>query len=201
MITMLLCAISFPPGPRDGLFLLLLLVCLHQFAHIILKRRRMKGAKNPPGPKGTYLSAHIFLCSLSLVHTARKQIEEIPPNDPEIGWPIFGNTFELLPGQGFHVPMIRKWAEEYGPITLFKIGSEKHVIISDHNAARELFVKRGSMYADRFVTHAVSWATMNQNPALRPKDGKPMQHRYIVASCQKRTLMLMVDGQDRWLAP
>lgn len=99
--------------------------------------------------------------------------KKLPPGPK--GWPIFGNAFDLLEGKGFYVPVLRQWAKEYGSIVLFRIGAQKHVIISDDKAAQELFSKRGTKYADRYVTHAIGWTTMNQNPALRPRDGKHLK--------------------------
>ncbi|KAH6645051.1 putative cytochrome P450 oxidoreductase [Truncatella angustata] len=143
---------------------LLAVAVVYHIVRVISKRRRMKGAKPPPGPRG---------------------------------WPIVGNAPELAAAKGANTAVFRKWAKEHGPIVQFTVGNEKQVILSDDKVARDLYIKRSGKYSDRHAPHAVTTATMGQNPALRPlkEDGcrrerNFMQSAVSIAANQKyRDLM------------
>lgn len=53
----------------------------------------------------------------------------------------------------------------------FSVFGAKHVAISDEKIAHELFIARGSDYADRGAPYAMRRFTRGMNPALMDKSG------------------------------
>lgn len=137
---MALLATNFP--------VLVLITAVAYYAWLaVSEKRRMKGAKPPPGPKG---------------------------------WPIVGNAPELASSDGNLIPILNRWAEGYGPIAQFSILGEKQVVLSDERIVIDLFVKRGQIYSDRGIPHAMTYITRNMSPALMPKNDSWRRERKLI---------------------
>ena len=70
---------------------------------------------------------------------------KLPPGPPRL--PIIGNLHQLPSKDQWTV--YKQWVEEYGPLVSADFGGTDVVIIGDHETARELMDKRGSIYSDR----------------------------------------------------
>lgn len=67
--------------------------------------------------------------------------------------------------------MFARWAKAYGPIAEFSILGEKQVVLSSDRICNDLFVKRGAIYSDRGIPHAMRYITRDMSPALMSKNG------------------------------
>jgi hypothetical protein len=69
-----------------------------------------------------------------------------PPGPP--GLPLIGNTLDI-PSK-FPWLAFTEYAKKYGYITSYRFFRRDIIVLSDINAIKELFEKRGSVYSDRF---------------------------------------------------
>jgi hypothetical protein len=128
------------------------------------EKKRMKGAKPPPGPSGKR-------CPLLLLSLIFYGYSVISTWLTILGWPLIGNAPELATSNGQLIPIFNRWYETYGPIAQFILLGEKQVVLSDDKITQDLFVKRGDIYSDRGTPHAMTIVTDNINPSLMPKNG------------------------------
>jgi hypothetical protein len=109
-----------------------------------------------------------------------------------LGWPIVGNAPELASSDGNLIPIFGRWVKEYGPIVQFSILGEKQVVLSDDKIAVDLFVKRGQIYSDRGIPHAMKYITRNISPALMPKNGRSIMGIYTYIYAKYRAIVIML---------
>ena len=63
------------------------------------------------------------------------------------GWPVIGNALQM-DSSCPHLA-IGSWAEKLGPVFVFKVLGQSHVVVNSPEALYEILVKRGEEYAGR----------------------------------------------------
>ncbi|KAF2026828.1 cytochrome P450 [Setomelanomma holmii] len=125
-----------------------------------------RGGKQTPGPKGKHTPIQ-----LSLTITDKIQ-----------AYPFIGNLLDLASANGNLVPLFAQWAKQYGPVVQFDLFGEPQVVISDEAIVHDLFVKRGNIYSDRSVPHAIYYILREMSPGLMPKNDVWRRERKLIHS-------------------
>lgn len=76
--------------------------------------------------------------------------------------------------------LFKKWADEYGPIFRFTIGTQNNVVVSTEKIANELLRERGNIYSSREQqVFAADLMSHNLRPLFLPYNGTlfPPSHR------------------------
>ncbi|KAI9184375.1 hypothetical protein H9P43_003428 [Blastocladiella emersonii ATCC 22665] len=123
------------------------------------------------GPGGAVLLGLLTLWLLRRLRGSRQRtLNGLPlPPQPAGQWPVVGH----LPLLGMHAhdthKLMQRLAGELGPVYMLQMGTERAVVISNEELAREALIKRGKAYSGRFVTRLWSLVTENgSNLAMAP---------------------------------
>jgi cytochrome P450 len=60
------------------------------------------------------------------------------------GLPLIGNLSEL-DASGWHL-VLERWARQYGPMLMYRLGTRRHLLVSDLELARTVFRSRPDTY-------------------------------------------------------
>src|SRR5438045_1086260 len=78
--------------------------------------------------------------------------------------------------------LFKKWADEYGPIFRFTIGTQNNVVVSTEKIANELLRERGNIYSSREQqVFAADLMSHNLRPLFLPYNGTsslPSHHSF-----------------------
>lgn len=141
-----------------------IILCIYVFNQI-QQRRRRKGAKPPPGPRGLGTNRSLR-CIVANVHA---------------GLPIIGNALELAKDPHL-LPTFNRWDKRYGPVVGINVFGQKMVVISSERIANELFAKRGNIYSDRGTPPALAVVSGAVQPALIDKTDTWRRQRKLMHS-------------------
>ena len=87
-----------------------------------------------------------------------------------VGLPILGNLLQMPEKHSWL--LFKKWADEYGPIFRFRIGTQNNVVVSTEKIANELLRERGGIYSSREQqVFAADLMSHNLRPLFLPYNG------------------------------
>lgn len=89
---------------------------------------------------------------------------------PPIAAPIIGNILQIPKTHTWiH---FKQWADIYGPIYRFQVGSKNNIVVSTEKIANDLLRGRGNIYSSReFLYFATELLSKNLRPLLLPYNG------------------------------
>ncbi|KAH9941443.1 cytochrome P450 [Amylocystis lapponica] len=100
----------------------------------------------PDTPQLLILAGLALVAALAL---RRRRSPPLPPGPP--GLPFIGNLLQVDPLRMY--PQFQAWAKEYGEIFSLRFGAQTTIVLNTPEAAQELFVRRGALYASRAPPH------------------------------------------------
>ncbi|KAJ3349795.1 hypothetical protein GGF32_005280 [Allomyces javanicus] len=103
---------------------------------------------------------------------------KLPPSPPV--WPLVGHL-PLLASTKEPDKLIQKLAHEYGPVFSLKLGNVDVIVISNQELAQETLVKRGKIYAGRWVGKVLAIGTENGQDLVMAPYGKRWSHMRKIA--------------------
>ncbi|KNE73058.1 hypothetical protein AMAG_20691 [Allomyces macrogynus ATCC 38327] len=103
---------------------------------------------------------------------------KLPPSPP--AWPFVGHL-PLLASTKEPDKLIQKLAHEYGPVFSLKLGNVDVIVISNQELTQETLVKRGKIYAGRWVGKALAIGTENGQDLVMAPYGERWSHMRKIA--------------------
>jgi len=89
-----------------------------------------------------------------------------------VGLPILGNLLQMPEKHSWL--LFKKWADDYGPIFRFRIGTQNNVVVSTEKIANDLLRERGGIYSSREQqVFAADLMSHNLRPLFLPYNGTP----------------------------
>ncbi|KAJ3364623.1 cytochrome P450 2 sub U member 1 [Allomyces arbusculus] len=104
--------------------------------------------------------------------------EPLPPSPP--AWPLVGHL-PLLATTNRPDELIQQLAREYGPVFSLKLGNVDVIVISNQELAQETLVKRGRIYAGRWVGKVLSLGSEGGRDLVMAPYGERWSHLRRVA--------------------
>lgn len=86
----------------------------------------------------------VYLLYRAFVYDPKRRY--LPPGPR--GWPIIGNTLQIN-FFGNPQPLLIDWSKKYGDLFYLRIGATDFVFVNTPKAVKDLFDKRGAIYADK----------------------------------------------------
>jgi len=95
-----------------------------------------------------------------------------------LGLPFLGNLLQMPPKHSWL--LFKQWADEYGPVFRFTIGTQNNIVVSTEKIANDLLRERGNLYSSREqLVFAAELMSHNLRPLFLPYNGS----RPSLASC------------------
>ena len=83
---------------------------------------------------------------------------------------MLGNLLQMPPQHSWL--LFKQWADQYGPIFRFTIGSQNNVVVSTEKIANDLLRERGNLYSSREqLVFAAELMSHNLRPLFLPYNG------------------------------